>query len=128
MFETLPAAQPDAILKLMMAYRADPRTDKVDLGVGIYKDAQGATPVMQAVKSAEGKLLKEQDTNLRVIADLVNSARPDAKIWLSDPTWPNHGPLLAASGAELEKYPYYDAANSTVTFDAIVVITQPVPT
>lgn len=160
MFETLPAKQPDAILKLMAAFRADTRTNKLDLGVGIYKDSKGATPVMQAVKSAEGKLLKEQDTKayvgplgspafnermihtvfgddadtsrlrgaqapggsgaLRVIADLFNSARPDAKIWVSDPTWPNHGPLLSASGAQLEMYPYYDMATNSITFDAMI--------
>lgn len=160
MFETLPAKQPDAILKLMMAYREDPRTDKLDLGVGIYKDANGATPVMKAVKSAEGQLLEEQDTKayvgplgspafnqrmietvfgseadksrirsaqapggsgaLRILADLITSARPDATIWVSDPTWPNHLPLLSAAGAKLATYPYYDADNSSVSFDAMI--------
>ena len=160
MFETLPAKQPDAILKLMAAFREDTRANKIDLGVGIYKDAHGATPVMQAVKSAETKLLQEQNTKayvgplgspaftqqmittvfgkdadttrlrgaqapggsgaLRVIADLINSARPDAKIWVSDPTWPNHGPLLQASGANLAMYPYYDAATTSITFDAML--------
>ena len=62
MFESLPEPKADAILALMMAFRADERTDKIDLGVGIYKDVNGKTPVMQAVKQAETQLLKSQDT------------------------------------------------------------------
>ena len=58
MFESLPEPKADAILALMMAFRADERTNKIDLGVGIYKDANGKTPVMQAVKQAETQLLK----------------------------------------------------------------------
>jgi aspartate aminotransferase len=61
MFESLNPQAPDKILALMAAFRADPRTDKIDLGVGVYKDAEGRTPVMRAVKAAE-KLLWEQET------------------------------------------------------------------
>ncbi len=43
----------DKILKLMAELRADPREGKIDLGVGVYKDATGLTPVMRAVKAAE---------------------------------------------------------------------------
>ena len=52
MFEALLEPKVDAILSLMAAFRADPRTDKLDLGVGIYKDSAGKTPVMRAVKNA----------------------------------------------------------------------------
>ncbi len=62
MFETLKPTPPDKIIELMGLYKADPRDDKVDLGVGVYKDAAGRTPVMRAVKAAEAQLLKEQDT------------------------------------------------------------------
>ncbi len=48
---------PDALLGLMAAYKEDTREIKVDLGVGIYKDASGATPVLRSVKSAEKVLL-----------------------------------------------------------------------
>ena len=51
---------PDAILGLMVQLRADPRPDKIDLGVGVYRDASGATPVLRAVKAAEAQLQKEQ--------------------------------------------------------------------
>ena len=52
----------DKILALMEAFRADPRDAKVDLGVGVYRDAEGRTPVMRAVKAAERRLVETQDT------------------------------------------------------------------
>lgn len=66
MFETLKPTPPDKIIELMDLFKADPRTDKVDLGVGVYKDASGRTPVMRAVKEAEKRLLAEQNTKTYV--------------------------------------------------------------
>lgn len=160
MFEALPEPKADAILALMTAFRADTREHKMDLGVGIYKDAAGKTPVMSAVKSAERQLLDTQDTKayvsptgspafcaamislvfgesadtsriraaqsvggsgaLRVLADLLKRGRPDADLWVSDPTWPNHIPLLSAAGYSLKTYPYYNAAESKVSFNAMM--------
>lgn len=62
MFETLSAQPKDKILALMAAYREDPRETKIDLGVGVYKDASGHTPVMRAVKEAEQRLVDQQDS------------------------------------------------------------------
>ena len=62
MFELLPASKGDPILALMAEFRADTRESKIDLGVGVYKDAEGNTPIMRAVKSAETLLLQEQAT------------------------------------------------------------------
>ena len=62
MFETLKDQPADKILALMSAFRADPRDDKIDLGVGVYKDATGNTPVMRAVKEAERRILEGQTT------------------------------------------------------------------
>jgi len=62
MFARLPIPKPDGILQVMAAFRADRRAEKVDLGVGVYKDAAGRTPVMRAVKAAEARLVAEQDT------------------------------------------------------------------
>jgi len=160
MFEALPEPKVDAILALMAAFRADEREDKLDLGVGIYKDSTGKTPVMQAIKSAEQKLLDTQETKayvsplgsaafcsamiaqvfgdkadtsriraaqsvggsgaLRVLADLMKKGRPDADMWVSDPTWPNHVPLLSAAGYTLHSYPYYDATTGNVNFDGML--------
>jgi aspartate aminotransferase len=72
MFETLKPTPPDKIIELMGLFKADPRGDKVDLGVGVYKDAQGNTPVMRAVKAAEARLLEEQKSKsyVGVLGDL----------------------------------------------------------
>ena len=160
MFEALPEPKPDAILGLMTLFRADTRTDKLDLGVGVYKDSAGKTPVMRAIKDAEKKLLDTQDTKsyvaptgsvafcnamiaqvfgsdadtsriraaqsvggsgaLRVLADLMKQGRPDADIWISDPSWPNHVPLMQAAGYTLHSYPYYDAATGGVNIEGML--------
>lgn len=62
MLETLNPQPQDKILALIAAYRDDPREGKIDLGVGVYKDATGLTPVMRAVKAAEKKLWEDERT------------------------------------------------------------------
>ena len=62
MFEHLAAVIPDPILGLMAAFRADPDPHKVDLGVGVYRDAHGNTPVPDAVRRAEAAMLARQTT------------------------------------------------------------------
>ena len=52
----------DKILALMQAFRADPRDAKIDLGVGVYKNAEGHTPVMHAIKVAEQRLWQQETT------------------------------------------------------------------
>ena len=57
------APQPeDKILALVQKFRADPRENKIDLGVGVYRNAEGVTPVMRAVKAAERRLVEAQET------------------------------------------------------------------
>ena len=62
MLNNLKPQPADKILALMAQFREDPRTDKIDLGVGVYRDAEGKTPVMRAVKAAERRLVEEQET------------------------------------------------------------------
>ena len=62
MLEHLREQPADKILALMAAYRDDPRKDKIDLGVGVYKDPTGLTPVMRAVKAAERRIWETQET------------------------------------------------------------------
>ncbi|OJW28407.1 MAG: aromatic amino acid aminotransferase [Rhodospirillales bacterium 69-11] len=61
-FAGLQRQAPDPLLSLIALYRDDPRPDKIDLGVGVYRDAEGATPVFAAVKAAELALLHNQKT------------------------------------------------------------------
>jgi aromatic-amino-acid transaminase len=62
MLETLSPQPQDKILQLIAMYRDDPRSTKIDLGVGVYKDATGLTPVMRAVKAAEKRLWEVETT------------------------------------------------------------------
>lgn len=167
MFDTLKPAAPDAILMLMGLYRDDPRSDKLDLGVGVYKDAQGHTPIMRAVREAEKRLFEEQNTKaylglagdvrfnaqmtdlvfggsvdktrlravqapggsgaIRMLAELIKVTNSDATVWVPDPTWPNHVPILRSATLKTAAYPYFDAATSSVRFDAMIDALKALP-
>jgi len=73
MFERLDAVPADPILGLMALYRADTDAKKVDLGVGVFKDARGETPVLQAVRQAEAAVLARQ-TSKTYVAPAGNAA------------------------------------------------------
>ncbi len=160
MFENLKAQKSDAILALMQMYRDDPRAKKVDLGVGVYKDASGNTPIMRAIKTAEQRLWTEQTTKsyvglagapdfndamvqlvlgdavprahvssvatpggtgaVRQAFELIRMSNPSARVFVSDPTWPNHLSILAYLGMEMVPYRYFDADTRGVDFDGMM--------
>ena len=60
LFDGLKPQAPDALLALIGLFAADPRPDKIDLGVGVYRDESGGTPVFRAVKAAEARLVETQ--------------------------------------------------------------------
>jgi len=160
MLEHLKDQPADKILALMAAFRADPRDDKVDLGVGVYKDATGNTPVMRAVKEAERRLVAEQTTKaytglagdpafsdamidlilggvvpreriaavatpggtgaIRQALELIKLAAPEATVWLSDPTWPNHPSIIKYLGMPTANYRYFDDATRGVDFAGLM--------
>ncbi|KLE34920.1 aromatic amino acid transaminase [Aurantiacibacter luteus] len=62
MLDRLDQQAPDALLALIKLHDADPRADKIDLGVGVYKTADGATPVFAAIKGAEQRLVDSQNS------------------------------------------------------------------
>ncbi|WP_425098006.1 aromatic amino acid transaminase [Tropicibacter sp. S64] len=160
MFESLKEQPADKILMLMQAFKEDPREQKIDLGVGVYKDASGNTPVMRAIKAAEKKLWEQETTksytglagdpaygdamialvlgdsvpraNVSAAAtpggtgavrqgfDLVKMANPAAKVWVSDPTWPNHLSILKHMQMETVLYRYFDNETRGVDFDGMM--------
>jgi aspartate aminotransferase len=167
MFENLPVLPADPILGLMDAFHHDSNPNKIDLGVGVYKNTQGETPVLESVKRAEHHLLESEQTKLyigpagsaefgsaienlllgethsvindgrvstvqtpggcgalRVAAELVKKSNPSATIWVSDPTWGNHIPLLGDSGLQIKTYPYYDTTTHRVSFEAMITALQ----
>jgi aromatic-amino-acid transaminase len=66
MIDELQLLAPDPVLQLAADFRNDPRSEKIDLGVGVFRDELGATPIMRAVKDAERELLATQTTKAYV--------------------------------------------------------------
>lgn len=164
LFGTLTMQPADALLSMIGAYRADPRPEKIDLGVGVFRTEQGDTPVLRAMKAAERKLLETQQSKsylgpegdigffealrpivfggrdpgdrvfglqtpggtgaLRLAAELIALAKPDARVFVGVPTWPNHPPILTKTGLEQIAYSYFDTATQTVAFDRMVDVLE----
>ena len=160
MFETLKPQPVDGIMAIAKAYREDPRDTKIDLGVGVYKDATGLTPIMRSVKEAEQLLWEAQNTKVytgligdpafgdamiglvlgdavpraniaaaatpggtgavRQAFEMVKMARPDARVFVSNPTWPNHISILEYLGMETVRYRYFDDETRGVDFDGMM--------
>ena len=154
MFSALKEQPADKILALMQMFKDDPRTKKIDLGVGVYKNAKGHTPVMRAIKKAEKNLWDVQETKtyvglvgdtafsdvmidlllrdtldrgsiasaatpggtgaVRQAFELVQMANPGARIFVSEPTWPNHLSILKHIGMEILTYRYFDGTTRGV--------------
>lgn len=160
MFEALKPQPADKILALMQAFKDDPRDSKIDLGVGVYKNAEGVTPVMRAVKAAERKLWEEQTSKsyvglagdpaysdamialilgdavdrdavasvatpggtgaVRQAFEMIRMANPAARVFVSNPTWPNHVSILAYLGIETVSYRYFDDETRGVDFGGML--------
>ena len=159
MLGNLKPQAPDKILALMGEFRADSRQGKIDLGVGVYKDATGHTPIMRAVLSAEKRMLETETTKsyaglagepdfqkgmatmilgagykadttaalatvggtgaIRQALELARMANPDLRVFVSDPTWPNHITIMNFMGVAQVSYRYFDNASRSVDFDAM---------
>ncbi|MBU3260650.1 aspartate/tyrosine/aromatic aminotransferase [Roseovarius sp. PS-C2] len=160
MFEHLKEQPKDKILALMQTYRDDPRDTKIDLGVGVYKNPQGVTPIMRAVKEAERRWWDEETTKaytglagdpafadamialvlgdavprdqvaavatpggtgaVRQAFELVKIANPQARVFVSNPTWPNHLSILKHLGMETVAYRYFDETSGGVDFEGMI--------
>lgn len=92
MFEQLERVPDDPILGLMAAYRADTASVKVDVGVGVYRDAHGETPVLEAVRRAESAVLEGQRTK----AYVAPAGNPEFNRALERLTFGADHPALAA--------------------------------
>ncbi|QHJ12095.1 Aspartate aminotransferase [Paraglaciecola mesophila] len=162
MFEVLPQLPADPILGLSTAYKADTNPLKIDLGVGVYKDEQGHTPILSSVAKAQELLLAKEDSKtyitpqgvpgyidgmlqlllgkgskvmledrvaavqapggcgaLRILAELIKRCNSDLTVWVSDPTWANHIPLIGNAGLKIETYPYFNKADASINFDGM---------
>jgi len=170
MFEHIEAFPGDPILSLNESFQSDPRTDKVNLSIGIYFDDAGRLPVMKAVAQAEAELLADLGPRpylpmagnaayrdavqalvfgeqcearkagriatlqtlggsgaLRVGADFLRRAFPQAQVWVSDPSWENHRVIFERAGFTVNTYPYYDDATGGLRFDAMMAALRELP-
>ncbi|NOE61861.1 aminotransferase class I/II-fold pyridoxal phosphate-dependent enzyme [Vibrio cholerae] len=154
MFTHLPAPVLDPILSLSVAFRNDPRPQKVDLGIGVYKNSLGETPIMRAVALAQDKVVASQKTKsyvglagceefnqsmmqlvlgstldtertiaiqtpgasgaLRMLGDLMRVAQPDTTVWITDPSYVNHKPVMEAAGLKVRYYRYFSRETKMV--------------
>ncbi|SEI66766.1 aromatic-amino-acid transaminase [Allopseudospirillum japonicum] len=169
MFEQIERVPGDPILGLIDAFNQDVNPSKIDLGVGVYRDAQGHTPILRAVKEAEALLLARETTKsyigshgdpqygqhllslvlgsqspvleakracatqapggtgaLRLAADFIHKTLPQAKVWVSRPTWPNHLSIFEAAGVPTRDYAYVDAATNSLDFESMLADLQEV--
>lgn len=65
---------------------------------------------------------------LKLAADLLRRSCPQARVWLSDPTWENHEQIFSQAGFAVQYYPYYDAVNGKLRFDSMLQALQGAPT
>lgn len=169
-FTDIQAAPPDPIYNLTTACNADPNPQKLNLGVGVYKDAAGHIPVLDTVKTAEQRILTDEDTKnylpidgtpdfgeavrrlllgadhslanasdsitlhtpggtgaLRLACELVAKNKPDATVWLSDPTWTNHAQIAQQAGLTVRTYPYLDAETHSIRREKMFAAWATVP-
>lgn len=89
--------------------------EQLVLGEGSDLLASGRVATVQAPGGSGG---------LCVAAHLLHRARPSARVHISDPSWPNHLPLLKLSGLHLEEYPYYDYREHRIDFAAMVAAVE----
>jgi len=170
MWKEIEAAPADAILGLTEAFKKDTHPQKVNLGVGVYKDDQGTTPILKCIRAAEKTLVETETTKgylpipgdpayadgvqtllfgadseviasgraatihapggtgaLRVGGDLLKKFKPEARLWVSAPTWANHKGIFTAAGFAIDDYPYYDSATKGVDFAAMLAALETVP-
>lgn len=64
---------------------------------------------------------------LRIAGELINTSRPGATIWVSNPTWANHQGVFTAAGLNVKTYPYYDYDNKCLDFDGMMAVLKDVP-
>jgi len=64
---------------------------------------------------------------LRIGAELLNKFRPEARVWVSSPTWANHNGIFAAAGFDITQYPYYDAETKGLKYDEMMSCLELVP-
>jgi len=170
MWKNVQPAPPDSILGLTEQFKKDQSPQKVNLGVGVYKDNNGNTPILGAVKKAEQRLLDRETSKsylpisgdpayakvvqklvlgedsdafqssravtvhapggtgaLKVGADLLKRFKPQARVWVSSPTWANHNGIFGDAGFGIDSYSYYNPESKGLDFERMIADLAHVP-
>lgn len=162
-FNSLTELPADPIFGVTEAFKADTKTNKINLAVGVYLDESGKLARFPSIQKAEqahcnkaepkaylpidglpefnravqrlvlgsnspliqeGRAVTVQTLGgtgaLRVGADLLRIATPEARIWISDPSWENHQALFSRAGFSVLPYPYYDPKTFGINFQGML--------
>ncbi|MGP1928492.1 MAG: amino acid aminotransferase [Arsenophonus sp. NC-WZS1-MAG3] len=163
MLENIIPAPADPILGLAESFNTDPRKQKINLGIGVYKDESGDTPILISVKKAEKYLLENEVTKnylaisgiaefasvtqtllfgknhpiiaqnrtrtlqalggtgaLRIASEFIAKQTSAQRIWITQPTWPNHKNIFKAANLISCHYNYYDAEKHNLDFTGML--------
>ena len=110
----------------------DTQDSKAYIGTAGAADFNAAMQALTFGDSAPNDRLSTIQTpggsgSLRVAAGMILRASPDASVWVSEPTWANHVPLLGGAGLNLKPYPYYDTENHVIRFDEMLAALSAAP-
>ncbi len=163
LFSGLAEVGDDPILLVSTMFKASQDPNKVDLGVGVYKDAKGNTAILNSVKKAEQFLVDNQATKtylspagnpefnklvqdmligadhrsvsenrvstfqtpggtggVRIGLEFVKACNPNANVWISNPTWPNHTAITKSLGLNPKQYRYYDIKQGQFQYEEML--------
>ncbi|CAM6002278.1 unnamed protein product [Sphagnum balticum] len=119
-FTNVQLAPPDPIIGTGIAYEADKSPDKINLGVGAYRDDNGKPYVFKVVKEIEDQIASTQALSgtgaLSIGFAFLRQYLP-RKIYISDPTWGNHKNMIEMVNLQWGEYPYYHPATRGFDFE-----------
>ncbi|KAL3572530.1 hypothetical protein D5086_026434 [Populus alba] len=116
-WQSVEPAPKDPILGVTEAFLADPSPDKVNVGVGAYRDDNGKPVVLQCVREAERRIAG----NLNILfADFQKRFRPDSQIYIPVPTWANHHNIWRDAQVPQRTYHYYHPESKGLDFSALM--------
>lgn len=169
LFEQVELLPPDPLFGLEARYKKDKNPNKVDLTVGVYRDASLKTRTLRSVSEAEKVLLRVEENKgylpiggqesfiksaqnlifgelfckevegrlfgaqslggtggLRIGGEFLKKEVTD-RVYVSDPTWPNHYGVFERCGMTVEKYPYYNNETQTIDYERMLNFLAQVP-
>lgn len=156
-------------MRAARVFAEDQRSDKINLGIGIYYDEHGRIPLLKAVQEAERRLrersrpwsylpveglpglrdgamdlalggqaarLADRSVSFQTVggtgavrlgAEIIKTLAPETKVFISDPSWPNHKAIFKSVGLDVDDYRYHDAATKKYDLEGMMEDLAAVP-